>query len=382
MPFQIIRNDITRVRADAIVNTANPKPVCGGGTDQAVYEAAGMENILRARREIGELRPGEVGVTPGFELPASFVLHTVGPVWQGGNAGEAETLAACYRNALEKADELGCGSVAFPLISTGVYGFPSGRALEIAIAQISAFLLTHEMEVLLVVFSREAFDLSRGIFRGVEELIDEQEVRRRTAAEYGYDRPGRPLAKPAFSNAPAPKERGSLLDKLRERRRRAEETADAAMEIALPDAAQAALKDELVDTAPMPAVTGGARPAAATWEEFTPSETFQQKLLQLIDERGLKDAEVYKRANLDRKHFSKIRCNTQYRPTKKTAVALAVALHLNMEETRDLLSRAELAFSPSSRFDLIVSYFIEHQDYNIYDINLVLFKYDQQLLGA
>ena len=396
MPFQIIRNDITRVRADAVVNTANPQPVCGRGTDFAVYEAAGMEDMLRARREIGELRPGEVGVTPGFALPASFVLHTVGPVWQGGGAGEADILAACYRNALLKADELGCGSVAIPLIATGVYGFPKDKALEIAVAQISAFLLSHEMDVLLVVFSKEAFDLSRGIFRGVAELIGEQEVRRKAAAEYGIGR-REDLPMPSVSR-PAPKaaaprplgeDRPGLADRIRDRRRRRTEDAAEAPMAAAPypgdagiryDAAPAALPDDtLFDAAP---VCDEVLSAPAVWDEFTPSETFQQKLLQLIDERGLKDAEVYKRANLDRKHFSKIRCNTQYRPTKKTAVALAIALRLDLEETRDLLSRAELAFSPSNLFDLIVSYFIERKDYNIYDINLVLFKYDQQLLGA
>ena len=186
MPFHIIRNDITKVRADAIVNTANPEPVYAAGTDAAVYRAAGAGPLLAERRKIGRIRPGEVAVTSAFRLRAKYLIHTVGPVWQDGSHGEYDQLASCYRKSLLIARQLGCSSIAFPLISTGVYGFPKDRALDIALREISDFLEDAEMDVILVVFDRKAFDLSSALTAEISQYIDENYVRSQSAAEYTW----------------------------------------------------------------------------------------------------------------------------------------------------------------------------------------------------
>lgn len=173
MSFRIIRNDITKVTADAIVNTANPRPTYGGGTDAAVYKAAGADDLLTERRKIGNIAVGEAAVTPAFRLHAKYIIHTVGPVWQDGNHGEFEALASCYRKSLLLARKLGCGSIAFPLISTGTYGFPKDKALDIALAEIRDFLKSDEMDITLVVFDREAFVLSKPLTDDVRQYIDE-----------------------------------------------------------------------------------------------------------------------------------------------------------------------------------------------------------------
>jgi O-acetyl-ADP-ribose deacetylase (regulator of RNase III) len=350
VPFKIIRNDITKVKADAIVNTANPKPIYADGTDAAVYEAAGKEELLAARKEIGEILAGEVAVTPAFGLPADYIIHTVGPVWIDGKSGEFNTLASCYEKSLHKAVELKCRSIAFPLISTGVYGFPKDKALQIAISVISRFLLANEMDVILVVFDRRAFELSGKLFQDVDAFINENDVSLKQKKEYS-----------AY-------ESGSREEKyLREEQiRRAEEVS--------------CLQPEL-DFMPIqaPIAEDPDRSLDDVIEEI--GETFQQRLLHLIDERGLSDVEVYKRANMDRKLFSKIRCKEDYKPKKKTVLALAIALELDLKDTRDLLGRAELALSPSSKFDLIVEYFISRGVYDIYTINMALFQHQQPILG-
>lgn len=357
MPFQIVRNDIVRVTADAIVNTANPDPICAGGTDRAVYEAAGARELLAERKKIGVIARGEAAVTSAFGLNAKYIIHTVGPVWVDGRSGEYEVLESCYQKSLDKACELGCESIAFPLIATGVYGFPKDRALQIAIRVIGAFLLRHEMNVTLVVFDRASFELSGKVFDDIAALIDDDAVSRKRECEYG--------------SALSEEARGPLRPN-RARYRKVEPERFAAAEAAcseataLPQASFAIPKD-------------------ADLEELLSrkNETFQQCLFRMIDARGLKDPEVYTKANIDRKHFSKIRCNPDYHPKKKTAVALALALELDMEETTELLSKAEWALSSSSRFDIIVSYFIQNRRFDIIgEINPVLFKYDQPMLGV
>ena len=347
MPFQIIRNTITAVQADAIVNSANPQPVCAGGTDSAIYQAAGAEQLLAARREIGVLARGSVAVTPAFALQARYIIHTVGPVWQGGTQGEFEILDACYRNSLEKAAELGCASIAFPLIATGVYGFPKDRALQIAVSAISAFLPGHDMTVLLVVFDPQSFELSGRLFDGVRAFIDDSTAALQARREYGAS--GRPH---------------------RGRERLREEFPED------PDASALA--------APVLAAPAAAAPLqAASLEEAVAQigETFQQRLLRLIDASGMTDPEVYKRANLSRQHFSRIRSNPAYQPKRQTVFSLAIALRLNLDETKDLLLRAGYAFSPASRLDLAISYFITQQCYDVTTINLALFDLNLPLLG-
>ena len=366
MPFQIIRNDITKVKADVIVNTANPEPVIGRGTDSAIYHAAGETELLAERRRIGEIAPGHAAVTPAFGLPARHIIHTVGPAWLDGRHGEREILHSCYRNSLELAAELSAASIAFPLIATGVYGFPRDEALNIALSEIGKFLLTHDMKVILVVFDRRAFELSETLVGEIEAFIDDHGVRAAREEEYGdadaWERPR------AFRRRPEREERQTEL-------------------AAFPDLSSPEASGDLLPGAV--ALPGAAAPAPLPdMEEKTLDEvlrgagqSFQQRLFELIDESGMDDVSVYKKANIDRKVFSRIRCKPDYRPTKKTAVAFAIALRLDMPTMQDLLSRAELALSPSSRFDLIITYFVTHGNYDIYEINAALFKYGQPILG-
>lgn len=316
MPFQIMRNDITRVAADAIVNTANPQPLVGGGTDRAIYEAAGCEALLAARREVGALSPGEVAATPAFALPARWIFHAVGLCWQGGTQGEEATMRRLWRNTLALAEEKGCACIAFPLMGAGVYGFPKEKALDIALSEIGRFLLTHEMQVILVVFDREAVAVSEQMLGEIDAYIDEHTVMALHDKEY-----------------------------------------------------QGAERARLRGEQPLDEVVAWA------------GAGFRERLFALIDASGLDDVTVYKRANIDRKVFSRIRCKPDYTPSKKTAVALAVALELDLPAMQDLLARAGMALSPNDRFDLIVSYFVAKGIYDSATINLALFRYGQPLLG-
>ena len=352
MPFQIIRSDITKVKADVIVNTANPRPVIGSGTDSAIYLAAGEDALLAERKKIGDIAPGQAAATPAFALSANHIIHTVGPAWVDGKHHEREILRSCYANSLALAAELDARSIAFPLIATGVYGFPKDEALSIAMAEIGGFLLTHDMKVILVVFDRKAFELSGQLVGQINEYIDEHGVGLARQTEYG--------------------------GKYNRRRRMEEELLR--QSIALPDEA---------DTGDL-ALDGAFTPMEVPFDVAGRSldellehagETFQQRLFKLIDASGMDDVTVYKKANIDRKLFSRIRCKEDYKPRKRTAVAFAIALELDLPTTLDLLSRAEIAFSPSSRFDLIVTYFITNKIYDIYKINTALFQYGQPILG-
>ena len=335
MPLQIIRNDITKVKADAIVNTANPDPVIGGGTDRAIYDAAGSEKLLKERQKIGSIARGEVAATPAFDLNAKYILHTVGPSWIDGNHGEFETLRACYRKSLELSAEMECKSIAFPLIATGVYRFPKDEALSIALGEFNEFLLREpDMTIILVVFDKKSFVLSAERFGDLQAFIDENYVGAQVKEEYrGRD------------NTRLFEERYGL---------RTEKEEDKAKL----SASTGSLDDILKD--------GG--------------QTFQQRLLELIDQAGIKDSAFYQKAGITKQVFSTIRSNVDYQPKKETAIASALALELDMEGAEDLLKRAGYAFSSSSRFDLIIKYCIDHKLYGIMDVNEALFKYDQKLL--
>lgn len=360
MPFQIIRNDITKVKADAIVNTANPKPAVGRGTDRAIYSAAGADQLLAARKSIGNIAPGDAAYTDAFRLHAKYIIHTVGPAWFGGNRNEREILHSCYRNSLALADRLSCKSIAFPLIATGVYGFPKDEALQIALAEINKFLLGHEMNVTLVVFDRRAFELSGRLVGKIDEFIDEHSTQEIRQAEYGG----------SYHNS-----------RQSEQLRRLESSEVLSSDIfsikEKDDGDAAARPIEAPSVSSLPDVSG------KSLDEIlgNTGETFQQKLFELIDRSGMDDVTVYKKANIDRKVFSRIRCKPDYKPKKKTAVAFAIALELDMPTMIDLLSRAEIAFSPSSKFDLIISFFVTNKVYDIYKINAALFKYGQPILG-
>ncbi len=371
MPFRIIRNDITRVRADAVVNTANPEPVFAGGTDAAIYKAAGEKELLAERRKIGRIEPGEAVVTKAFALPARYIIHTSGPVWIDGNHGEYDILRSCYRKSLLLADQLGCESIAFPLIASGVYGFPKDKALEIALSVIRDHLENSDLDVTLVVFGRSAYQLASGLTQQVREYIDENYVTRKLEEEYGaisgsvHEDPapemrrlrrlwenlpsfGRPSSGSVFGSASSDAEfGGDLSDDL---------LAEASM---APKSKKGSLEDAVNNL----------------------GETFQARLLRMIDERGMTDPEVYKRANVDRKLFSKIRCSDNYIPKKKTIVALAIALKLNLDDTKDLLSSAGFSLTNNSKADVIVSFCIENGIYDIFEVNALLFKFDQPILG-
>lgn len=360
MPSQIIRNDITKVKADAIVNTANPKPVIGSGTDSAIYKVAGEKLLLAERKKIGDIAPGQAVSTDAFHLNAKYVIHTVGPAWIDGDHGERDILHDCYRNSLKLAASLECKSIAFPLIATGVYGFPKDEALQIALSEINRFLLSHDMKVILVVFDRKAFELSGKLVGDIEEYIDEHSAGELRKAEYGgkYENRRRMEEERYLGNTVF---LGSVDGAFEE------EEPDGDIPVIYADSGAGAFPD----------LSGKSLDEVLDNTE----DTFQQRLFKLIDESGMDDVTVYKKANIDRKVFSRIRCKEDYKPNKKTAVAFAIALQLDMPTMLDLLSRAEIAFSPSNKFDLIITYFIMNKVYDIYEINAALFKYGQPILG-
>ena len=338
MPFEIVRNDITNMQVDAIVNTANPRPVIGLGTDSAIHQKAGPK-LLQARQKIGKMDAGSAAITPAFRLKASYVIHTVGPVWVDGNQGEEKLLRSCYESSLRLALDHNCQSIAFPLISTGNYGFPKDKALQIAIAAFSEFLLEHEMQIYLVVFDRTSFKLSEKLFQSVACYIDEHYVDAHQLRSCS----------------------------MAEQRRRADRLR-----------CEKAAPPEMMPCAPM------AASKAMSLEDLLQQADagFTETLLKLIDKTGKKDSEIYKKANISKQHFSKIRNNPNYKPTKPTAIALALALELNLEDTKDLIGRAGYAITNSSKFDLIIRYFIEQGNYNVVEINMALYEFDQTLLGA
>lgn len=386
MPFQIIRADLTKLRVDAIVNAANSSLLGGGGVDGAIHRAAGP-----ALREycagLGGCRTGEAKLSPSFGLPAKWIIHTVGPVWQGGGRNEEALLRACYRSSLALALEQGCESVAFPLISAGVYGYPKDEAFHVAVREIADFLREHEMTVILTVFDDAVLRASSRRFPRLRSLLGFG-VPVPTGAASAWppsaDRPAYSAAPPASQTAPAApppkKQKKALFPRPRRKKERAAQDTEAAREEAAPSLTGAGIPGAAFygNAAPRPAET----PAELDARLRCLDESFSQMLLRKIDEKGLTDAACYKRANVDRKLFSKIRSDPNYRPSKPTAIAFAIALELPLEETRELLMKAGFALSPSSKFDVIIEYFIGSGNYDIFEINEALFTFDQALLGA
>ena len=332
MPFSLVRNDIARVRADVLVNAANEALAPGGGVCGALFACAGYDRMLDACRAAGRCPTGSAVTTPGFDLPCRWVVHAVGPVWRGGGAGEEKLLRSCYRSVFAEVERLGAASVAFPLISAGIYGYPVAAALEVARQEARAFLDRRpDVDVTLVVFSREVVAAGVALMGELSEFIGDAYV---DESPFMYDRRAELAAAVPLAGAP--------------RRAASEATGpdDLAERLAHLDA------------------------------------SFSQALLALIDERGLTDAEVYRRANLSRQLFSKIRSRVDYRPSKPTAVALAMALGLSLPETRELLARAGLALSRSSRFDVIVEFYLARGVHDVMVVNEALFAFDQPLLGS
>lgn len=367
MPLHIVRNNIVSMKVDAIVNAANTGLRMGGGVCGAIFQAAGAAQLQAACNQIGGCPTGSAVLTDGFCLPAKYVIHAVGPVWQDGHHNEQQLLVSAYRRSLELAAEHRCESVAFPLISSGIYGYPKDQALDVAVATIRDFLLEQgeeELEVYLVVFDRQSFRLSRNLSEKVESFIDQHYVdqhldskrsrRRLSEAEFWRNEPA------AIAPVPMAEESAALSSQPEK-----EDRFESLLQIFKPREPDKAATEVDFDR----------------YIRRRLEETFSEKLLRLIDERGRTDVQVYRRANIDRKHFSKIRSNPAYQPKKQTVLAFAVALELDLEETRDLLRSAGYALSHSSKFDLIVECFIRNRNYDTFQLNEVLFAYDQPLLG-
>lgn len=324
MPLEIIRNDITKVHADAIVNAANTSLLGGGGVDGAIHAAAGPE-LLRECITLGGCGVGEAKITKGYNLPAKYIIHTVGPIWRGGNNNEEELLTNCYKNSLQLVKDHNLESVAFPLISTGVYGYPKDKALKVAISVISDFLLKNEVTIYLVIYDKDAFLISSKIISSIEEYIDDKYIE-----EHKYAR-----------------------------KRYIEDSTYEAEYILKREEVKVRRLEDLV---------------------MNIDESFSEMLLRLIDEKNMTEVEVYKRANVDRRLFSKIRKDKNYKPSKSTAIAFAIALRLSLDETKDLLLKAGFALSHSSKFDIIIEYFIENNKYDIFEINEALFAFNENKL--
>ena len=341
MPFKIIRDDITKVKADAIVNPANPEPVIGGGVEAAIYKAAGKEKLLEARKELGRLQPGKVGVTEAFNLDAKYIVHVSGLYWKGGNSFEARCLKECYEKALKAALDKGSKSIAFPLLGTGTYGFPKDIGLDVAVSTFTEFLEEYEMDITLVVFGNDAVNVSGKLVDEVRSFVDDKYVKEALEAEYKKDR--------NIERYALPNERFHLLLK--------EETYDVLD--------NACTKD-----------TFSAKPSGSLEAALKNiyKESFEKHLQQLINKKGLRNSEVYAAANISKQYFSKL-FKGQVKPSKDKMLALAVGLRLNMDEVVDFLRIAGYALSPISQTDTVVEYFIRKQEYNVLKINIVLFDY-------
>ncbi|MCQ2508249.1 MAG: macro domain-containing protein [Dorea sp.] len=453
MPFQIIRNDITKMHADAIVNTANPRPIVGSGTDFAIYKAAGWTKLLAERQKIGRIERGQAAITPAFKLNAKYIIHTVGPHWKGGQENESALLRSCYENSLRLAREYGCESIAFPMISTGNYGFPKDVALQIVLSVITKFLAEEDMQIYLVVFDKHSTRLSEKLFERIEAKIDDSYAKEMAEREY-FDMPSAPSVFPsvgsAFSSfhdestAPLPAdEMESLFEEAEASESydyyETEETLDGSDDFETDDwettdtdlAADGGGEDDLssvfakygysvakkkasapdlmpkpmakpepvhfssqapVSHASISQVTSPYRKASA--KDFQPNsafitrllnqqhETFHQMLFRLIDEKGISGPTLYKKANINKKLYSKIKNNPDYQPGKKTIFALALALELNLDQAIDLLSRAGYAFSPTSSLDRIVRCCFEEKFYNLYEIECLLYDLLEDTLTA
>ena len=348
MPLQIVRNDITKMKVDAIVNAANSSLLGGGGVDGCIHRAAGPE-LLAECKMLGGCETGSAKITKGYRLPCKYVIHTVGPRWRDGKHGEREKLVSCYRTSLALAKEHGCETVAFPLISSGIYGYPKDQALKVAIDTISDFLLENDMTVYIVIFDRKAYQISGKLFADIAAYIDDRYVDEHT-------------------------------DSHSERLRRM-----SAFRMEEPMPCESSVCDEDAIEQLIPPVSVAAAPKkAATLDDALEQidESFSEMLLRKIDERGMTDAQCYKKANIDRKLFSKIRSDKLYKPSKPTAIAFAIALELPLDETKDMLMKAGFALSHSNKFDIIIEFFISMGNYNVFEINEALFAFDQSLLGA
>lgn len=344
MPFEIIRNDITNMQVDAIVNAASRKPRVNTGIDMAIHKKAGPQ-LLESRSAIGAIEVGDAVITPAFGLDARYVIHAPSPVWIDGTSGEELLLLQTYRRCLQIALEYNCETVAFPLLASGNHGFPKQKALKIAVKAFSSFLMEHDMHIYLVVFGKESFALSEKLVQSVASFIERNYVDAYEQDLYA--------------------ELNERLRRDRYYQRRQQEVRIESMQICAPQVSKVQPLDDDLTTFLKKKDAG-----------------FAVTLVNLIEHSGKKNSEVYKKANVDKKLFSKIVNNVNYHPSKQTAVAFAIALELNFQQTQDLIGRAGYTLTHSSRFDLIIEFFIRRKLYNIFEINEVLFEFDEVLLGC
>lgn len=337
MPFQILHNDITNMDTDAIVNAANSKLQIGGGVCGAIFRAAGEEELQKECEQIKHCPVGHAVITKGYNLKAKYIIHTVGPIYKDGNSNEAKLLKSAYETSLKLAKDYNLTSIAFPLISSGIYGYPKKEALNIAVSTIKEFLADNDMDIYLVVFDRKAVHLSEELYEGIQHYIDDfyEDEDYRLREKYTLE-----------------------IEELEE--------------ISHDDCN---FQEQIYETKDF-----NKRSLERILDNI--DESFSQMLLRLIDEKGKTDVEVYKKANIDRKLFSKIRSNKDYNPKKSTALSLAIGLELSLDETKDLLAKAGYTLSPSHKFDLIVEYFIKNKNYDIFIINEALFSFEQPLLAT
>ena len=329
MPLHIIRQDITKIDCDAIVNAANNTLLGGGGVDGAIHSVAGV-SLLEECKTLGGCNTGEAKITKGYNLPSKYVIHTVGPVWRGGEFGEKLLLESCYQKSLELAKENGCQTVAFPLISSGAYKYPKDKALSVAVNVISKFLFDNEMTVYIAVFDKASFEISKDLYAEVQEYVDDNYTRGKSRRN-------------SFRNANF---NYASVDFLPEE--------------ALEKSCSISLEDMLGEM----------------------DDNFAVTLLKLIDLKGISDVECYKKANVSKQTWYKIMNEKKYKPSKNTVSAFAIALRLSLEETKNLLATVGFNLSKSSKFDVIIEYFLLKGEYNVFTINETLFEFDQPCLGV
>lgn len=361
MPIEIIRNDITRMYVDAIVNPTDTDLSGSGGVDAIIHSVAGCK-LMEECRTLGGCEIGQAKLTQGYNLPCKYVIHTAGPIWRGGNNNEAELLASCYRSSLHLANQHVCLSIAFPLISSGTFQYPKDEALKIAVATIREFLDEHDMLVYLVVYDKNSYLASNELFSNVKQYIDDNYIEkhlydRSSSNEFEFDEGDTSSCAKYIAVSDDQPIVGHSHTDFSLRGKNDCSTNDSFGSFSVKNTS---LDDALKHI----------------------DESFSQMLVRKIDEQQLKDSVCYRKANVDRRLFSKIRSDIQYKPSKRTAVAFAIALELSLEETRDLLFKAGYALSRSSKFDIIIEYAISNRIFDIDIVNQILFDYDQVLLGG
>lgn len=364
MPFQIIRNDITKVAADAIVNSANPNPIYAGAVDRSIYLAAGASELLAERQKIGPIPVGSAVYTPAFKLPAKYIIHTVGPVWVDGEHGEFDSVHSCYTESLKLANELGCQSIAFPMISSGAYHFPKDLALQAATSAIYAFLLHHEMDVYLVVYDQDAFGYSGKLFQKIrafidEDYIDEQKKAAIIAATEGDLTVSTSLLMDGVSEGLVDQE---TLDEIIHHKEELQS------EFKFSGVSPTHPKKEKDDS---------------TLEDILQQDesSFGDYLCELIAEKGMKNPEAYNAANISKQAFSQIKYSSNP-PLRSTVAAFAVALHLTEAEAEMLFERAGYSLSNTQKYDRAIRFFLRNHKYNVVENNIVLYQSGLPQLGT